>query len=1121
MILTNKYQTELTDEFLSSLKEETREGLVDAISNIEFIKRLISPDRQYAKDRPRDDKGRIIVDLCNPHILEDMDYFRESAIHFEQHGCYTKLRPNGNPNSEYGKWIRRELDRIWHGMVRPSDGEWITGDMYFYLNYVPIRKSEVIEGTKIADRVVGFPSVLEGIYLWFHYVDQARHGGIYNDFKGGNHCVWIAKRGAGKSYACAAMLARLFVTGDNERTCKDVVGVITAYLRDTLTKDGTLNKFEVAIDHCSQHTQFPRKRLNSSINDMIWKMGYIDSVTGTKMGSQNEVIGVTSKDNVDKARGKRASKFIYEEFGAFPKFIDTWTVNKRSVQDGDYIFGTAIAIGTGGSEGSNFYGALQMLYSPRGYNVYALKNVYDKGAQGKAESVFFYGAYLNRLNCYNKDGVSDVVKALVEILEERYTVKYNTEDPMQIVRTIAEDPITIQEAIMKREATIYPVSDLNDRKNEIDQNPRALDDIWVGKLQITNGIVSYAPDPGVKAIRNFPLNDNKAIGAIEIHKMPEKDRNGKVYPGRYIAGCLLPGEKVLTDSGLKNVEEVTFDDRLVNIEGEYVDINTLLTYDKVEEEVFELKIANTFRTTTFTKEHPIYVSNRITKYSTKRERQRQYTFNFNFKTVDRVSIGQWVRVPNLYKKEIMDYSLPFNRAYLESEDFWWFIGLWLGDGWNDKNKLCISFNEKEQKHINRFIRISKELFNRSPYLRKRGHCIEGSICYTELKDQIKSVFGQYAHGKTIPESIKYLPHSLKSELILGYLDSDGCITNKLETEFVSINLKLLEGIQDMLFSLGCVSSLRKLRGATASQRETYSLRMSKWETYKFRKLFQGIDDEKLIKVIPVECRCRPTFYECEVDDKYIYFKITDITKSTYTGKVYNFDCETHTFMCHHIPTHNCDPYDDDVSNTKSLGSIYVLDLWTDQVVCEYTGRPMFAEDFYENCRRILLFYNATCNYENNKKGLYTYFSKTNCSYLLSDTLDFLKDKDMIKGVLYGNKAKGTVATAPIKSYARRCIRDWLLKPIEKADNIDGQEVVTTIPQLTTLKSRALIEELVQWTPEGNFDRHDALGMLMLLREDRLRLLGEKPRDSVGRKDDRNYLGNDDFFTKNYRPPREQ
>lgn len=58
-----------------------------------------------------------------------------------------------------------------------------------------------------------------------------------------------------------------------------------------------------------------------------------------------------------------------------------------------------------------------------------------------------------------------------------------------------------------------------------------------------------------------------------------------------------------------------------------------------------------------------------------------------------------------------------------------------------------------------------------------------------------------------------------------------------------------------------------------------------------------------------------------------------------------------------------DPYDDDESNTISLGSIFVLDLWTGRIVAEYTGRPSFADDYYEICRKLCLFYNGRLNYE--------------------------------------------------------------------------------------------------------------------------------------------------------------
>ena len=107
----NKYQTQLTEDLIKQLKPEVYTDLLDILNNVEFVQRLVSPDRKYAKDLDRDSSGRIIVDLCNPHILTDMDYFRQAAIHFQKFGCYTKLQPNANPQSEYGQWLKRELLR--------------------------------------------------------------------------------------------------------------------------------------------------------------------------------------------------------------------------------------------------------------------------------------------------------------------------------------------------------------------------------------------------------------------------------------------------------------------------------------------------------------------------------------------------------------------------------------------------------------------------------------------------------------------------------------------------------------------------------------------------------------------------------------------------------------------------------------------------------------------------------------------------------------------------------------------------------------------------------------------------------------------------------------------------
>lgn len=755
-IVMNKYQTQITEELLEGIPQEVQDQLFDIINNVEFVKRLISPNRQYAKDRPRDDKGRIIVDLVNPHILEDMDYFRPSAIHFEKYGTFTNLRPNANPNSEYGKWIREERRRIWEGYVRESDGEWVTGYMYWFLNYSPMMLSKIREyrdkngrlrKSKKADRVEALPECWEGIYWRFHCLEQASEGGLYNNFEGGKHMAELASRGKGKSYSLASILNHIFVVGENEEANEKVKGIVTAYQKEYLTKDGVLNKFVDMANFCATYTQFPRKRLKNSLQEMTWIMGYKDVELDIERGTQNTVLGVSSKDDESKLRGKRAAKILIEEFGTFPRLVDLYNVLLPSVQEGDIVFGQIYMLGTAGDNESDFAGAQEIMYNPKGYNMYALPNVFDKYNQGKPYFVFFFPGYINRKGCYNENGVSDVIKALIEILMNRYRVKYNSTDPNTIIKTIAEVPITPAEAIVKTGVNMFPIADLTERIGQLDANPTEYDDVYVGDLVFNkDGQVEYKPTSATP-IRDFPHKNNKIKGAIEIYQLPEIDRNtGKPYNDRYILGA--------------------------------------------------------------------------------------------------------------------------------------------------------------------------------------------------------------------------------------------------------------------------------------------------------------------------------------------------------------------------------DPYDDDESNTMSLGSIFVLDLWTDRIVAEYTGRPLFADDYYEICRKLCLFYNGRLNYEYNKKGLFSHFSTRNSLYLLTDVLEFLKEKQMMKDG-YGNKSKGTNASPAINAYARSRLRSWLLAPVPIMQTIDGEEKEVIVPRLFTVRNRALLKELINYNSEGNFDRISAMGMLMLLREDKMiRYQGDVSKEKQERANN-SYDGNDPFFKRNY------
>lgn len=736
IINMNKYQTELTEELMNTLPQEVQEQLLETLTTVEFVKRLISPNRPYARDLPRDEKGRIIVDITNPHIIEDADYFRQPALHFLKYGCYTFLKPNSNPNSEFRRHWDEEKRRCYEGYVRESDGEWVTGFNYWFMNYCPMMVNKLIEGRKKAIRTEAFPFFFEGIYWRFHYLWQAREGG--------KHAIELAKRGCAKSYSLAAIMSHNLILGESEESNRRVITVLTAYQKEYLKddKDGTLSKFKPSINFSFANTPFPHLMLKNSPNEMSWQMGYKDEY-GVEKGSLNQVLAVSAKDDSEKLRGKRGW-ILFEEMGSFKGLLSLYDITRKSVEDGDYTFATMYLVGTAAESESDFSSAKTLLYNPDGYNILSIDNVFDRPKQGKPKFGFFFPSYINRAGCYNKDGVSDVVKALIEILIARYKAKYSA-DPKSVLRVIAEDPITPAEAIIKVKAAYFPITALTERLSQLDQDVHAYDDVYIGKLVQNSNGVEFTPTSDIP-IRKFGV-ENDTPGAIEIFEMPEKDRSGKVPHTRYII----------------------------------------------------------------------------------------------------------------------------------------------------------------------------------------GH----------------------------------------------------------------------------------------------------------------------------------------------------------------------------------------DPVDNDQAESSSLSSTFVLDLWTDKIVAEYTGRQSFADDNFEIVRLLCLFYNAKCLYESNKKGIFAYFSKMNCTHLLADTPEFLRDKQLIKYSSFGSNAKGVNASAAINAYANNLIRDWLMKPVTIIQNVDGEDVEVTIYNLNFLRNRALIEELIAFNPEINVDRIRALGMVMLYREEKMVLYqGNPSRDSEEVPKD--YLGNDKFFTDNYR-----
>lgn len=724
--------------------EEVQEQFWDFLNNVPFIRWMVSPNRPTVSELPRDKYDRAVIDVTKPPILDGSDYFRQTAIEWQENGKYTNLKPNANPNSEFGRWIREERRRGWDGYDNPNTGMWITGDYYWTLNYCPMHLVEQRDDG-LEMRTTRHPKFWDGQFLSTHYILQARQRK--------HHAAYLASRGKGKTTVGGGMLAKRFIIGEFENNQSDIQCLVTAADKTKLIGvNQILSVFIDNIDFCAKNTQFASRRLKSSLQELTWQMGYKKSGSDVAYGSKNSVQGIISGVNQDKLNGSRGVLYIIEEAGIFKDLSDLYGLIRPSVEQGSSVFGEILLYGTAGNEQSDFTAFAEMFYSPDGYNLYGLDNVFDKEGQGRKQCCFFYPVYMNYDDsCIDENGNSDVTKALFMILMDRYKVKYGSTDINAITKRISQYPITPQEAIIRSQGNMFPVTELNNRLNQIDNNPNEYDDVYVGELvQREDGTVEFQ-NTGDIPIRDFPTKDNKVVGALEIYEMPQKNSEGKI---------------------------------------------------------------------------------------------------------------------------------PYDR---------------------------------------------------------------------------------YGFG--------------------------------------------------------------------------------------------------------------------------------------------------------------LDPFDDDESGTMSLGSLFVMDFWTDRIVAEYTGRPMFANDLYEKVRLLCLFYNMKGLYENNLKGIFSYFSTRNCTYMLADTPEYLKDRQLVTSIGFGNKSKGVRAVTPIIKAGFRMIRDWLLKPITRIEkDAEGNDIEVTVPNLYNIRCRALLKELIQWNTYGNFDRVMALVQLMLYREEKMVLyqgdISKAEQSSSG-------MESDSYWDRNYPGKRSQ
>lgn len=337
--------------------------------------------------------------------------------------------------------------------------------------------------------------------------------------------------------------------------------------------------------------------------------------------------------------------------------------------------------------------------------------------------------------------------------------------------------------------------------------------------------------------------------------------------------CFTKCTIVNTEFGMKNIEDVNLQDKVfVDNKWEKVTDKHVTFYkgQGLKFYIYSL-FGHPIKCTT---NHPFFIKDKGWTRADEIEEGDYCFLPKNKNSIDPIFEGQYI---NQYTKR---------KNFLLTNNDWWVIGYYLGDGWKNKERIRFAISEKEKDYILPKIRKSIKVCKKPEKVKKSCYTYE---TYSKKWEIILKELGNKAIEKKIPKWVLDAPNECLQYLIEGYLDSDGCVVDEFYNTFNTISKQLAFGIQQIFWKLRIKANVNFhkrpdtciIQGRSVNQKSYYSITTRHIDTIMKKDKF---------------------FIEQE--DGY-WLKIRKIEKIDLNEFVYNISVENIPQYCSPIKTHNC------------------------------------------------------------------------------------------------------------------------------------------------------------------------------------------------------------------------
>lgn len=1082
-VIFNKCQTPLEKLELEKYPVEVQEQFWDFLNNVPFIRWLVSPDRPLVSELPRDEHGKVIIDVTRPPILENSNFFKQTVKAWEDTGRYTALKPNRNPNSEFGKWIKEERRRGWEGYVNPSNGMWVTGDHYWLLNYCPMHLV-VKRADGLEMRATRPPKFWDGQFLVNHYVWQSRlHG---------HHSAYLASRGKGKAHP----YSQVVYTPEGAKQWGDIK------IGDVLFgDDGNLTRVtEIPFDEeekiytvtlsdgrklqCTSGHNFyvrdSRKHPHMRVAD-LWEIMHTDYAHKRKDGGVEYYYALPNNKKV--------------EFNPQRVLLDPYTLG---ILLGD---GNLTKAHANGIEFTSGYEDVEVYKQQIPYEISSNKTKYSHTIRitnilgilkdYKLEGTLSHTKFIPKEYLFNSSevrlavlqGIMDTdgtvnnngvpmltttskqlaedVRWLCHSLGFNSTMftkqgKYKGADGVHVCKMTYNITILTNDSIFRLQRKLDKLDGFKSAYGRSRRDWTRIVDIKYSHIEKAK-CVKVDNDSHCYLIGDFIVTHNTGQGAAMLSRRFEI---GESYDNREEVQCMVTAADRTKLIGTNQILDVFIDD--IDFCAKNTQFASRRLKSSIQELAWEMGYKKSGSDVAYGSKNSVSgIISGVNQDKLNGSRGVLYLIEEAGIFKDLLSMYNMIRPSVEQGSSVFGQILAYGTAGDDMSDFTAFQEMFYSPEGYNIEPLDNVFDKEGQGR-------KKCAMFYPAYLNYDDTCIDenGNSDVTRallliLIDRYKVKYGS-TDINTITKRISQYPITPQEAIIR----SQGNVFPVTELNERLNQIDNNPGEYDDVY----VGDLVQEKDGTVKFEPSGDIPIRDFPTH----------DNKVLGALEIFC----------------------MPQKGSDGKV--------PFGRYLV---SADPFDSDVAKTMSLGSCFVLDSWTDTIVAEYTGRPMFAEDFYEKVRLLCLFYNTRCMYENNIKGMYSYFSSHNSTHLLADTPDYLRERQLVSSIGYGNASKGVRATTPIINGAFKMINSWLRKPVTKIEkDAEGNEFEVTTANLFNIRNRALIKELIQWNPVGNFDRVMSLVQLILYREEKLVLYqGDMKKSSAGSSG----MESDPYWEKNY------